>query len=135
MDEQESGNLYVNLQEVTKSNMVMSVTKLLATQLMQNPYMTVETFLVGLSDQDLYTFINEEDETKFYEDYILISEMLAAAEGCPPISDKEQIGKRIQQLIVFLTLESLSRKGLCKIYRENMSFDEDMMDAKLAERI
>lgn len=135
MDEQESGNLYVNLQEVTKSNMVMSVTKLLATQLMQNPYMTVETFLVGLSDQDLYTFINEEDETKFYEDYILISEMLAAAEGCPPISDKEQVGKRIQQLIVFLTLESLARKGLCKIYRENMSFDEDMMDAKLAERI
>ena len=134
MEEQESGNLYVNLQEVAKSNMVMSVTRLLAKDLMENPYMTVESFLTGLSDKDLQTFIDDEDDTKYYEDYILISEMLAAAEGCEPIVEEKNVGKRIQQLIVFLTLESLARKGLCKVYRENMSFDDDMLDAKLAEK-
>lgn len=133
--EEDTGNFYVNLQEVSKSNMVMSVTRMLAKDLMENPYMTVGSFLTGLSDQDLQTFIGSEDETKFYEDYILISEMLAAAEGCEPLGEKEDIGKRIKQLIIFLTLESLARKGMCKVYRENMSFGEDMLDVKLAERI
>jgi len=38
-------------------------------------------------------------------------------------------------LVMFLTIESLSRKGLVKVHHNNMSFHEDCMDKIIVEKL
>jgi len=45
------------------------------------------------------------------------------------------VQNRVSQLIAFLAVESLARKGLVKSYPQNMSFGEDMAKKVIAERI
>lgn len=124
----------VNYAEVLKAKDVLSVTKLLASQLMQTPYMTVGDFLQTVVDADLETLIDDE-ENKRLSDHLLISEMLATAEGLDSSKDFAQFKDRATQLLGFLIVESLKRKGLVKVYYENMSFDESLGDKIIVEKI
>jgi hypothetical protein len=45
------------------------------------------------------------------------------------------IQNRVSQLIAFLAVESLARKGLVKSHPHNMSFGEEMAKKIIAERI
>lgn len=123
----------VNYAEVLKAKDVLSVTKLLATQLMQTPYMTVGDFLRTVADDDLETLIDGNE--KHIGDQLLISEMLATAEGLDSSKDFGEFKDRAAQLLGFLIVESLKRKGLVKVYYENMSFDESLGDKIIVEKI
>lgn len=133
-DKDDVSGYTVNYAEVLKANDVLSVTKLLATQLMQNPYMTVGDFLKSIPDGDLVTLIDEEGDKRL-SDHLLISEMLATAEGLDSSKDLEEFRGRSAQLLGFLIIESLKRKGLVKAYYENMSFDESLGDKIIVEKI
>lgn len=125
----------VNYAEVLKSKDVLSVTKLLATQLMNNPYTSVGDFLQSVPDADLLTLIADDNGEQHYGDHILISEMLATAEGLDSSKDFDEFKDRSSQLMGFLIIESLKRKGLVKVYYENMSFDDSMGDKIIVEKM
>lgn len=126
----------VVIPKVLSDNTKLTVTRLLAASLTAEPYMTVQDFLIGISDKDLETLIDvaEDEESKNFGDLILIGEMLAQAEGLDA-GNLEVCQKRLSQLVSFLAVESLFRKGLIKIHRQNMSFGEDYGNKIIAERL
>ncbi len=133
----ESKGFHLNYSEIAKGRNRLSVTKLLATQLMETGYIVVGDFLKNMSDADLQALTNnmEDDAKNQYEELILVSEMLATGEGCEPSQNDVQFENRCHQLITLLVLESLYRKGMVKLYHENISFHEDMGDKLLVEKI
>lgn len=132
----------VNLEMVIKDKTLMAVTRLLAAELQQNPYLTVSDFFKHLSDGDVDMLIDvsEDDEDSRYGDIILMTEMLTAAEGVMVDEEDEDryvedITNRMRMFITFLNLESLERQGLVRVFRENMSFGEDYLDKLIAEPV
>lgn len=132
----------VCLDKVISDKTMLSVTRLLAADLQTNPYLTVGQFLQGLSDGDLETLteVCEDEENRHFPELIIISSLLVQAEGIveEAIEDDEfveQLRHRIGALIGFLAIESLHRRGMVKVYYENMSFGEDMGGKVIVERL
>lgn len=136
-NEDEFNGYNINYDMIVKSKSCLAVTRLLAADLMRNPYMTVGDFVRDLPNDDLTSLVNIADnqDNPKYEDLILIMQMLAAAEGLENTFDIDEIHDRLSQFILLLTCEELARKGLVKIYRENMSFGPDMHDKVVVEKI
>ena len=78
--------------------------------------------------------ISADEDHPNFEEMILISEMLAAAEGTN-MGGTPEVHQRLNLFITWLVFESLKRKGLVKIYYENISFGEDMGDKIIVEKI
>jgi len=136
--DEDYGGFVVNCAEVVKSKECLAVTRLLAADLLKNPYLTVGDFLKNVSDTDLQTLVlasepDENDEVQL-DDIMLISMMLMQAEGLPPIQVDEEGQQIIQKMIMFLVCESLYRKGLVNIFRKNMSFGDEMNDKVIVEK-
>ena len=144
------GEFSINYQMVINSREHLAVTRKLANDLMAKPYMTVEQFISNLSDGDISQLLemtlSDDDEDadpldsiaeteKNLGDLLLIAEMLATAEGLASSDGYDMVQSRVSQLIAFLAVESLARKGMVKSYPQNMSFGEDMAKKIIAERI
>jgi NADH:ubiquinone oxidoreductase subunit C len=127
--------LQLNYDKIVKHKEFLSVTRMLAVDMMKNPYMTPADFLKALSDEELQTLmeISDDDEHERMDEIMLISEMLATAEGLPA-ANLDVATERVNQFCVFLVLESLSRRELVNVKYENMSFGEDYKDAIIAEK-
>jgi predicted house-cleaning noncanonical NTP pyrophosphatase (MazG superfamily) len=127
--------LQLNYDKIVKHKEFLSVTRMLAVDIMKNPYMTPADFLKALSNEELETLmeISDDDEHERMDEIMLISEMLATAEGLPA-ANLDVATERVNQFCVFLVLESLSRKELVNVKYENMSFGEDYKDAIIAEK-
>ena len=99
--------------------------------------MTVGDFMRDLTDEDLTTLtgVADDEDSPKYEDLILITQMLCSAEGLENTFDLEEIQNRMSQFILLLTCEQLARKGMVKIYRENMSFGPDMENKVVVEKL
>ena len=108
---------------------------MLAADLKANPYTTVGQFLKNISNADLkilndivesHSGIEAEDEVTdpALADIVLIAEMLGRAEDLVSEND-EDLMHRVNQFMVMITCENLARKGLVKVYHENMSFGDD----------
>ena len=122
---------------VIKAKDLMPITRALAVDLVHSGYMRVGDFLKSLSDNDLQNLmeISDNDECEQFCEILLISEMLATGEGLSSSKDEQEYSDRMNQFCVLLALESLQRKGLVKLYRENMSFGDDMQDKIVVEKI
>jgi hypothetical protein len=129
------GDYSVNLNAVIKDKNSSAVTKLLASTLMNESYMTVGDFLLGLSDSDLDFLLEAVNEEQNMEDLLLITEMLVSAEGLSGSKTIEEATTRVNSFGTFVVLESLYRKGLIKVHHKNLSFGEDMGDKMVAEKI
>lgn len=147
---EDGGGFSVNYENLINSKEYLAVTRKLAIDLMAKPYMTVEQFINNLSDGDISQLlemsVDDDDEDadpldsiaeteKNLGDLVLIAEMLAVAEGLESSDGYDMVQNRVSQLIAFLAVESLARKGLVKSYPQNMSFGEDMAKKIIAERI
>ena len=128
---------HLNYEAIAKNKKALAVTRLLATDLMTNGYINVGNFIREMSDADLKALTHnaEDDAENQYEDLMLVSEMLATGEGCECSNSDEQFEERTNQLLNYLVIESLHRKGLVKCYHENLSFNEDMGDKIVVEKI
>jgi hypothetical protein len=138
MDNNEEGFYTIDFSKVVTSKDFLATTRLLAANMMANPYITVGDYLKDITDEDLKTLLERSefvDEDDIGEDFILISQMLATGEGLDFSSDIDQVATRVSQFIMYLTLESLHRKGMVKIYRENFSFGEDVGHKIIAEKM
>lgn len=130
----------INLPMVISTGHFLASTRLLASQLTNNPYMSVGDFFKNLSDVDLQNMVDctdkdEDEEDSRIDEMILIAEMLAKAEGLPGSNDYEELTRRTSQFQTMVILESLYRKKLIKLYRENMSFGEDMGNKIVAQKL
>lgn len=137
MEDDKWSDFTINYDKLIGSTDMLAITRLLATHLSKNPYYSIGEFLKNLSDSDLELLMEidatGEDDPRV-GDIILIAEMLAAAEGVND-RDLDTVVLRAGQMQVFITLESLYRKKLVKLYRENMSFGEDAGDKIICEPI
>lgn len=127
--------LQLNFDKIATYKEFLSVTRMLAIDMMKNPYMTPSDFIKSLSDEELQNLIeiSDDEEHERIDEIMLISEMLATGEGLAP-ANLDMATERVNQFCVFLVLESLFRKGLVKLKYENMSFGEDYKDKIIAEK-
>jgi hypothetical protein len=134
-----SGGFTLDYDNIANAKELMGVTRSLATRMMTDSYINVGEYIKELSDENLMALIvssGGDDELEAqYEDAFLVAEMLANGEGLPVSKTLEDFSNRLSQLVGFVTIESLRRKGLVKVYYENMSFGEDVGDKILVERV
>lgn len=127
---QESNNMFgINLERVINSHESWAINKVLATKLSLHPHFTVGEFFQSIADDDLEFLSKAITETNFEDhasaELFLMMILLCMAEGLE-ISDDESLEARFDMLTMFVTLESLRRKGMVEIKYENMSFGDDM---------
>ena len=126
---QESNMFGINLERVINSHESWAINKVLATKLSLHPHFTVGEFFQSIADDDLEFLSKAIAETNFEDhasaELFLMMILLCMAEGLE-IADDEKLEARFDLLTMFVTVESLRRKGMVEIKYENMSFDEDM---------
>jgi hypothetical protein len=137
LDGMEFDGYNINYEKVVESTVSLPVTRSLASKLMKTPYMTLGDFLIGLSGADLDTLmeISTADEHERFEDIILISQMLAEAEGLDNTFGTDELQIRTSMFSKYLIIESLHRKGMVKMHHENLSFGDDMGDRIVVEKV
>jgi hypothetical protein len=132
-----SNGFSINIQKLIGDNTLLAVTRLLGADLLARPYMAVGDFFKSLTDTDLQTLLKASEpdtQDEVMDDILLIGMMLRSAEGLEPLNELDQSKDIVQKIITFLVLESLYRKGLIKLYHENMTFGDDMEDKMIAEK-
>lgn len=125
----------INYSNVAKQKNLCNVTRVLAMDLIENPYLIVGDFFKSLSDgslEELVSLVNRDDDDAISET-LLLSEMLSKAEGLT--NSLEDMSKNIEMFRVLVAGTSLHRKGLIRAYFENMSFGADAGELMLFERI
>ena len=135
-DFDDDGEFSINYGKVLHEESFLPVTRLLAADLMKNQYMPIGDFIKSLSDNSLEQLneICDDENHPNFEEIILISEMLAAAEGTN-IGGTPEVHQRLHLFITWMAIESLKRKGLVKVYYENISFGDDMGEKIIVEKI
>ena len=125
----------VNYEKVFRTDSVLPMARLLAATLMENPYMTVGTYMQKARDSELALImeISEDEEDDRMGDLLLMSEMLARAEGVDT-PDIETVQGHLQAFISFAAIASLHRKDLLDAHYENMSFGEEFHKHIIAKR-
>ena len=125
----------INYERVLKSNNILPMVRLLAADLMKNPYMTIGTYLQKARDSDLQLILeaSEDEEDERLSDILLMAEMLAKAEGVET-ECIEDVYKHLNSLITLAAVASLERKKLILADYDVMSFGEEFAHHTIAKR-
>ena len=132
-------NSHPCMEKIIDAEGLLSVTKSVAKMLMRNPYTSLGKFFKKLSDENLEVLMEivEEGDSEFnvgIEDIVLMTEMLSRAEGVPSGSI-EEITENVNYFGMCVTCVSLARKGLVRVYYDNMSFGKDQGEKVLVEKL
>ena len=132
-------NSHPDMEKIIESDKLLPVTKSVAKMLMRNPYTSLGRFFKKLSNENLEILMEiiDEGDSEFnerMEDIVLMTEMLSRAEGVPSQSI-EEITENVNYFGACVTCVSLARKGLVRVYYENMSFGTDQGEKVLVERL
>ena len=132
-------NSHPDMEKIIESDKLLPVTKSVAKMLMRNPYTSLGRFFKKLSNENLEILMEiiDEGDSEFndrMEDIVLMTEMLSRAEGVPSQS-VDEITENVNYFGACITCVSLARKGLVRVYYDNMSFGTDQGDKVLVEKI
>ena len=132
-------NSHPDMEKIIESDKLLPVTKSVAKMLMRNPYTSLGRFFKKLSNENLEVLMEiiDEGDSEFnerMEDIVLMTEMLSRAEGVPSQS-VDEITENVNYFGACVTCVSLARKGLVRVYYENMSFGTDNGEKVIVERI
>ncbi len=132
-------NSHPDMEKIIESDKLLPVTKSVAKMLMRNPYTSLGRFFKKLSNENLEILMEiiDEGDSEFndrMEDIVLMTEMLSRAEGVPTES-VEEITENVNYFGACITCVSLARKGLVRVYYDNMSFGTDNGDKMIVEKI
>jgi phosphoribosyl-ATP pyrophosphohydrolase len=132
-------NSHPDMEKIIASDKLLPVTKSVAKMLMRNPYTSLGKFFKKLSNENLEILMEiiDEGDSEFnerMEDIVLMTEMLSRAEGVPSQS-VEEITENVNYFGACITCVSLARKGLVRVYYDNMSFGTDNGDKMIVEKI
>jgi hypothetical protein len=127
------------MEKIIESDKLLPVTKSVAKMLMRNPYTSLGKFFTKLSDENLEILMEiiDEGNSEFndgLEDVVLMTEMLSRAEGVPSGSI-EEITENVNYFGMCVACVSLARKGLVRVYYDNMSFGKDQGDQIIVEKL
>lgn len=125
----------VNYHNIANHKDLSNVTRVLAMDLINNPYLVVGDFFKNLSNgslDELVEITNRDDDDAISET-LLLSEMLSRAEGVE--NDLEDMGTNIGTMRMFVAGTSLARKGLVRVHYENMTFGREIEEKVLFEKI
>lgn len=128
---------YVQLPDVVAKKDYSTSTRLLAANLMENPYLTVGMYLTKLSQAELDHLceLSEVDDTDpKLQELIVITLMLLQAEGTIVTSGDDVID-HLSTLKLMIAGVSLGRKGYIKVNYENLSFNDDVGDLIIFEKL
>ena len=125
----------INYEKVFKTNDILPMVRLLAAELMKNPYMTIGSYLQRARDSDLQTILeaSEDEEDERLSDILLMAEMLAKAEGVET-ECIEDVYKHLNSFITLAAVASLERKKLIIADYDVMSFGEEFAHSTIAKR-
>jgi hypothetical protein len=129
--------MLINLPEVVAAKRFSSFTRLLAANLMKNPYLTLGSFFKSLSAEDLDHLLDlaeHEGEGDKAEEIVLITLLLAQAEGTL-VSNESRILEYCSMFKMMIAGCSLHRQGMLKCNFDNMSFGEDASELTVFEPI
>lgn len=137
----------IDYDKIVASKTFLSITRLTASQYKENPYRPVGQFFKDLTDEDLDILCKvcddhaeaeendqDYDNVPHFEEVLLLAEMLAAGEGLLERT-LDDVMRRTNQMMFYLAIESLHRKGLVKAHHSNFSFGLDAGDNIIVERI
>lgn len=142
----------INYNNIVKNKECLPVTRILAKNLQQNPYYTVGQFLKNLNDVDLAVLndivnrninqnlddADDNDEERETDprmaDIVLLAEMLARGEDVQSNNDEELLTK-VNQFMIFISIESLHRKRLVEAYHSNMTFGDEGKERVIVRRL
>ena len=132
-------NSHPDMEKIIESDKLLPVTKSVAKMLMRNPYTSLGRFFKKLSNENLEILMEiiDEGDSEFndgLEDVVLMTEMLSRAEGVPSQS-VEDITENVNYFGACVTCVSLARKGLVRVYYDNMSFGTDQGEKILVEKL
>ena len=132
-------NSHPDMEKIIGSDKLLPVTKSVAKMLMRNPYTSLGRFFKKLSNENLEILMEiiDEGDSEFnerMEDIVLMTEMLSRAEGVPSQS-VDEITENVNYFGACITCVSLARKGLVRVYYDNMSFGKDQGEKILVEKI
>jgi hypothetical protein len=135
-DDNEEGKFALAYENIIKSKSLMPLTRTLALDLTTQGYMSVGDCLKSLSDSDVQNLLNisENNKSEQFSEIVLITEMLAAGEGLA-LEGVDTTTARVNQFCMLIVIESLARKGLVKVFHENMSFGDEMGDKTIVEKL
>lgn len=126
----------INHEMIMRADM-MTCTHDCVRMIQKNEYLTVGEYLQSITTSQLDEMLDvaEDEDNPKMEEFLLIAEMLARAEGLEGSEDFEILHKRLSIFIALIAVESLYRRGMIRIYRENFSFGDDMNTKKIAEKL
>lgn len=130
--EPEEDPFIIDLQKVSKFKPLTRITRTLAIDLMENPYLTVGDFFKGLNDMEVdeLSQLCEREDDQAVMELLLLSEMLSRAEGVTS-ETPEEIGEKLGALRLMAAGVNLARKGLVNAYYNNMTFDSKTYGDKI----
>ena len=125
----------INYEKILNTNSILPMVRLLAADLMKNPYMTIGAYLQRARNEDLQLILeaSEDEEDERLSDILLMAEMLAKAEGVETDSI-EDVYKHLNSFITLAAVASLERKGLILADYDVMSFGEEFAHSTIAKR-
>lgn len=124
----------LNYKEIAAHTGLAPTIRMLAIDLQEKPYMSPGDWFKSLSNiavQELVDLVEGEDPDSI-EQQLLLTMMLSRAEGVV-LNTQEDLGKKIGMLRMLCASVGLARKGLVRVYYENMSFGDEMMDRTVVE--
>ena len=132
-------NSHPDMEKIIRAEGLLPITKSVAKMLMKNQYLSLGKFFTRISDENLQTLMEiiDDADNEFndgMEDVVLMTEMLSRAEGVPTESI-EDITENVNYFGACVTCVSLARKGLVRVYYDNMSFGTDQGEKVLVERL
>jgi len=136
MTEKQPKYYYVQLPDVLAKKQFSNHTRLLAANLMNNPYMSVGNYLTNLSkaDLDYMSGLTEAgDSDPETQELMIITLMLLQAEGTI-VACEDDVIDHLSTFKMMIAGASLGRKGLIKVNYENISFNTDMEDLVVFEK-
>lgn len=132
----------VNLDLVIKTGSRYLIAQDMAVTIKMNGLMTVGMLLQSIETEALQGMINFIEETyeaeepsddTCHEELMLVTLMMIQAEGGQISLNPDVAIRAMSQTVMFLMMESLSRKGLVELRHENMSYDDAVSDRIVAK--
>ena len=132
----------LNYRNIAEATWVLPTIRLLAIDMQKNPYATLGDWFRGLSDSSVYelqelaeTCHQDPENAETMEQMMLLTMMLASAEGTCDIGDMEKNRTQLGMMMSLITIVGLERKGLVRVFYENLSLGTDMRDAVIVEKL
>lgn len=131
----------LNYRNIAEANWILPTIRLLAIDMQKNPYATLGDWFRGLADSSVYELQElaetcyENPESETMEQMMLLTMMLASAEGTCDMGDMEKNRTQLGMMMSLITIVGLERKGLVRVFYENLSLGTDMRDAVIVEKL